>query len=179
MKTNDDDIIISTTGHTSREVYKIREELGQEHKKNFYCIGSMGHVSQIALAIAENTNKRVICLDGDGSLAMHLGNLLDIFHFDNKRISYIVFNNHAHLSVGGQKTSWGSLDIFNFLKLTKSGQVFSLAKKVDIESTIEKILMSQKSLLEVKVKNIVTNNLPRPKETPKALKEQFMRFLDE
>ena len=42
--------------------------------KNSFYSGGMGHSSSIALGIAEsNQDKQIICLDGDGSLLMHMG----------------------------------------------------------------------------------------------------------
>ena len=69
---NDDDIIISTTGFTSRELFECREQMNQDHHNDFLTIGSMGHASQIALGIAMSTDRQVFCLDGDGSLIMHI-----------------------------------------------------------------------------------------------------------
>lgn len=46
------DIIISTTGKASRELFEYREFLKQGHEKDFLTVGSMGHSSSIALGIA-------------------------------------------------------------------------------------------------------------------------------
>ena len=45
---SEDDIFISTTGKTSRELYEIRDGLGMG-QKDFLTVGSMGHSSSIAL----------------------------------------------------------------------------------------------------------------------------------
>ena len=37
----------------------------------------MGHASQIALGMSLNT-KKIICLDGDGAVLMHLGGMTSI-----------------------------------------------------------------------------------------------------
>ena len=66
-------IIISTTGKTSREVFEIRERNKQSHNQDFLTVGSMGHCSSIALGIAiAKPNRKIVCIDGDGSLLMHL-----------------------------------------------------------------------------------------------------------
>ena len=70
------DIIVSTTGHISREVYETRERLRQNHKQDFLTVGSMGHSSSIALGIAlEKPDRNIYCFDGDGALLMHQGAL--------------------------------------------------------------------------------------------------------
>ncbi len=49
---NCDDLILSTTGKTSRELYEVCSEDSRGHSNNFYNVGSMGHVSAIGLEIA-------------------------------------------------------------------------------------------------------------------------------
>ena len=57
----ENDLIISTTGMISREVFHVKERPG-----NFYMIGSMGLASSFGMGIAMiNKNKRVVVLDGD------------------------------------------------------------------------------------------------------------------
>lgn len=168
--------LICTTGHTAREVYKIRNELNQAHSDDFYSIGGMGHTSQIALGVCENTQKQIICLDGDGSLLMHLGNIIPIINSKLSNINYIVFNNESHLSVGGQKTSWGNYPICDVFR----ERGCTLGHKKEIGKMIEKIIKPNSPIfLEVKVENKVEQNLPRPTETPNELKKIFMEKLNE
>ncbi len=47
-----EDVIISTTGKASRELFEIRERRAQGHGRDFLTAGSMGHSSSIALGIA-------------------------------------------------------------------------------------------------------------------------------
>lgn len=87
---NDSDIFISTTGKTSRELYEIRKNKG-DAQKDFLTVGSMGHVSSIALGVAIGLKKqRVICLDGDGSLIMHLGSLPIIGAISPKNLIHVI-----------------------------------------------------------------------------------------
>ena len=46
------DIIVSTTGMISRELFEYRTQMSQGHERDFLTVGSMGHASQIALGIA-------------------------------------------------------------------------------------------------------------------------------
>ena len=63
-----------------------------------------------------NKNK-IICVDGDGSLLMHLGSIKTAVTFANKNLKYVLLNNNSHDSVGGQSTH---ANIINFEKLSKS-----------------------------------------------------------
>ena len=68
-----DDIVVSTTGMTSREVFEARAQKNQGHQQDFLTVGGMGHASQIALGIAlQKTNRQVWCLDGDGLSLIHI-----------------------------------------------------------------------------------------------------------
>src|SRR6056297_3030366 len=106
-----DEVIVSTTGKTSRELFECREALGQPHFSDFLTVGSMGHSSQIALGIAiSKPSKKVICLDGDGAMLMHMGGLAIVGHAAPKNFIHIVINNGAHESVGGQPTAGFNID---------------------------------------------------------------------
>jgi len=100
----DTDVVVSTTGKTSRELFEIREERG-ECGRDFMTVGSMGHCSQIALGVAlSRPDKRVICMDGDGSALMHLGGLALVGQSSISNFVHVLLNNGAHDSVGGQPT---------------------------------------------------------------------------
>lgn len=70
-----DDVVVSTTGKTSREVFELRQQRG-EPASDFLTVGGMGHTSSIAMGVALAAPKRrVIAIDGDGSMLMHMGAL--------------------------------------------------------------------------------------------------------
>ena len=82
--------IISTTGMISRELYEIRKNNNQKNFNDFLVVGSMGHASQIALGMSLNTKKKIICLDGDGAMLMHLGGMTSIGSLNLKNFIHIV-----------------------------------------------------------------------------------------
>lgn len=99
---NKNEIFVATTGFTSRELYELRIERGQDHSRDFLCVGSMGHTSALALGISlRKPTRNVICLDGDGSLIMHMGNMATIGQHKPSNLIHILLNNEAHESVGG------------------------------------------------------------------------------
>ncbi len=107
-ETRPGDIIVSTTGKASREIFEYRES----HERDFLTVGSMGHASQIALGIAlAKPGRRVFCIDGDGALIMHLGGLAIIGDKAPPNYVHVVINNGAHESVGGQPTVGFKIDI--------------------------------------------------------------------
>ena len=176
---NNDDIIISTTGHTSRELFELREASSQGHEKDFLTVGCMGHSSSIALGIAlEKPNRNVYCFDGDGALIMHMGALSVIGQLKPKNFRHIVFNNFAHDSVGGQPTAADNINIPAIAKANGYNAAFSAETKEDIINTIKKMKkMDGPVLLEVKVSKGARKDLGRPTKTPIENKEDFMEFL--
>lgn len=109
--------IFSTTGYTSRELYQLRK-LNKSNVKDFLNVGAMGHTSMIALGYSlKNKKKKTLCLDGDGSLIMHMGTLPVIGENSAKNFKHVVFNNEEHESVGGQKTPQKNV---NFKRLSLS-----------------------------------------------------------
>ncbi len=96
--------IVSTTGYTSRQLLQVRIALNQSSENDFLVIGGMGHAISIATGLAiTNTQKRVLCIDGDGSLSMHTGSLFRSAKQQN--LTHLVINNQSHDSVGGQRTT--------------------------------------------------------------------------
>lgn len=101
----DGDIIVGTTGKTSRELFEVREQHGEIHSSDFLTVGSMGHASGIALGLAMHSSRRIWCLDGDGAALMHLGAMATIGHVKPDNLIHVIFNNQAHESVGGMPTT--------------------------------------------------------------------------
>jgi phosphonopyruvate decarboxylase len=167
--------IISTTGYTSRELMKLRENPLTSKGSDFYMVGGMGHSAMVALGISINNKKEVVCLDGDGSILMHLGSLSKIGLFAKKNFKHILLNNYSHESVGGQKTLSKKV---NFKTLTKSmgyKKYFFLKNNQNIQNKIKKFLNSDgPSFLEVCIKNESIKNLPRPVDLH-LIKKKFMK----
>ena len=171
---NKKDRIISTTGYTSRELFQLRKNHKKNKGKDFYMVGGMGHSSMVALGVSLKSKNNVICLDGDGSLLMHMGALATCGVFGKKNFKYILLNNSAHESVGGQETV---ADRINFSLLSKSlGFKFYalINNKNKHEKIIAKFLNSfGPSFLEIKIQVKSMKNLSRPSNL-KIIKNNFM-----
>ena len=173
-KLSNDDLVVSTTGKPSREVYEYRVAKQQGHQNDFLTVGSMGHCSQIALGVALNTNRNVYCLDGDGALIMHMGALSIIGDAGPPNFKHIVLNNGAHDSVGGQPTVAFDISITQIAKASGYENVFIAEKEDELNSALESLQKEDgPALLEVRVKKGARNSLGRPKSTPKENKKLF------
>nr|MCR5403549.1 phosphonopyruvate decarboxylase [Butyrivibrio sp.] len=97
VEASENDLIVSTTGKASRELFELREANGSGHEKDFLTVGSMGHCSSIALSVAAfHPERRVWCVDGDGAMLMHMGSLPVIAQSHPKNMIHVVINNGAH-----------------------------------------------------------------------------------
>lgn len=175
------DMIISTTGKASRELFELREAAGKSHGQDFLTVGSMGHASGIALGIAlQKKDKKVYCFDGDGALIMHMGVLSTIGQLQPKNFNHIIFNNFAHDSVGGQPTAADAIDILGLAKANGYKAVFSAESGEEIEQAMKKMKPEAgPALLEIRCNKGARKNLGRPTQTPLENKKQFMGFLGE
>ncbi len=176
-----DDIVVSSTGKISREVFEVRNKLGQGHENDFLMVGSMGHASQIALGIALNKpNRRVVCLDGDGAVIMHMGGLSTIALKKPHNFKHVILNNCAHDSVGGQPTA---APILNCKKIAEGSGYTKAITASDSSSLNDMILellnTDGPSMLEVKVKKGSREDLSRPDIGPIERKKMLMRLLEE
>lgn len=171
--------IISTTGMASRELYEAREEIGEDHNSDFLTVGGMGHASSIAQGIAKNISpSKVICIDGDGALIMHMGSMIYGSKYEN--YIHIVINNGAHDSVGGQKTLADDVDLSEIALACGYKNIFSVKNKVELSDIISKCDSIDGSIfIEVKCKTGFRGNLGRPKESPFINREKFMQYLQD
>lgn len=174
-----EDIIISTTGKASRELFEIREANGQPHCYDFLTVGSMGHSSSIALGIAlQKPHSRVWVIDGDGALLMHMGSLAVIGAMAPKNLVHVVINNCAHETVGGMPTAAGSIDI------TKVAEGCGYTRAVSCESfeQLDSALAQAKQgeglcLIEAKSAIGSRADLGRPTTTAAENKAAFMEYI--
>ena len=167
--------IVSTTGHISRELMKIRSEKKLKKGRDFYMVGGMGHSNSVSLGMCLQSKKQIICLDGDGSLLMHLGSMFTSGFSNKNNFKHILLNNNVHESVGGQATG---AELVKFEQLSKSlgyKSYFRISRNSEIITVLKKFLKYNKSsFLEVLIKSNMPQDLPRPKNLIE-IKNNFMK----
>ena len=173
-----DDIVIATTGKASRELYEIRKA-DKQSMHDFLTVGSMGHVSSIAMGVAlGQEQKNVICIDGDGSLLMHMGSMGVIGDKKIKNIKHFVINNGCHESVGGQISAGSTIDFCKIAKACRYTYVKRCENMQDLKSTVKESKgLKGPVFIEVYVNNDSARDLGRPKESPIENKKNFVNFL--
>ena len=167
--------IISSTGYNSRELFYARKSYNLKKGDDFYMVGGMGHTSSVSLGYSLFTKNKTVCIDGDGSLLMHLGSIKTLGEFSNKNLKYILLNNNSHDSVGGQSTYMKNVNFKNLSKSLGFKSFYQITNKTNLNKKIKNFLDKKSlSFLEVKISNNKITDLPRPKDLIK-LKKMFMK----
>ena len=166
------ELIVCNLGAPSRELYNIKDR-----KENFYMLGSMGLVSSIAFGLAiSKPNKKIVCIDGDGSLLMNLGSLSTIANNNPINLTLIVIDNSSYGSTGNQKTyTFGKTK----LEVIAKGAGFESIKVINKEEYIMPYLKNlgigcHFILIKVEPGNARVKNVPLK---PEELKKRFMRVI--
>ena len=176
---NDDDMIISTTGKSSRELFEYREANNQGHGNDFLTVGSMGHSSSIALGVALNKpERRIFCFDGDGAILMHMGSLALIGSMAPSNFYHVMFNNSAHESVGGLPTIMEDIQMNDVILSCGYKDVFNASNVDELNEVLPKFIQSEGPVfLNIAVSIGSRKDLGRPTTTPIENKNDFMKKL--
>ena len=173
------DVIVSTTGKASRELFEIREANRQGHQYDFLTVGSMGHSSSIALGIAaQKPERKVWIVDGDGAALMHMGAMAVLGASAPRNIAHVLINNGAHETVGGMPTAALKADMVRIAQ----GCGYPHAVRVDTFDALDRELAAAKArselaFIEVRCSIGARENLGRPTTTPMENKRGFMEYL--
>ena len=173
------DVIVSTTGMISRELFEYRTAMNEGHERDFLTVGSMGHASQIALGIAlEQPQRKVWCFDGDGASIMHMGSMAIVASKHPQNYIHVVFNNGAHDSVGGQPTVGLNIQLPAIADAVGYSASYSVTTKDELTAVLPVVKEEAGPvLLQVCVKKGNRKDLGRPTTTPIENKEALMEFL--
>jgi thiamine pyrophosphate-dependent acetolactate synthase large subunit-like protein len=100
-KTFGDAGVIASLGHPAYDLFAAGDR-----DTYFYTWGSMGLASSIGLGLAmAQPGRRIVVLDGDGSLLMNLGSLATIGWVKPANLVVIVWDNAVYGTTGGQDTA--------------------------------------------------------------------------
>ncbi len=107
--------------------------------------GAMSKASDVALGMAlAQPGRKILCLDGDGSLLMNLGAMVTIANKAPKNLVHILFNNKVYAVTGGQpipgseNTDWEGL-----AKSAGYTKVFTFDNLEDMTNGIDEALAAE------------------------------------
>ena len=103
-----DEAVIGGIGYTNFDLWAASESASGRRQQNFYMLGSMGLAVPIALGVAiAQPSRKVIALEGDGSVLMQLGSLSTVAARGPKNLCIVIMDNGAYQITGGQVTATG------------------------------------------------------------------------
>jgi len=106
METITDEIVVSSCGLISREIFATKDR-----DLNFYNQGAMGSTLGIGIGLAiSKPEKKVVVIAGDGEILMSLRTLVLMKKLDLPNLSLFILDNKAYESTGGQPTCSDSID---------------------------------------------------------------------
>lgn len=167
-------VLLATTGKTGRELYELNDS-----PNNFYMVGSMGCVSSLGLGIAlAQPKKNIIVIDGDGALLMRMGSLATNGYYRPNNLLHVLLDNNCHDSTGGQITVSANM---NFIELAASAGYKNAFYAHDI-SDLEKFIRSWKThngltFVYMKIAKGSKSILGRPNLSPHQVGERLMKFI--
>ena len=165
-----DALIVSNLGSNTYDLYALGHRPG-----NFYMWGAMGLTASVGLGLAlARPGRRVVVLDGDGSLLMNLGALATAAAQAPANLVHVVWVNGLWQETGGQPIATsGAAD------LAAIGRGAGLHKVVEAEDTEALDAALARALSEpgpwlVVARVAETGSQPPPPVQPIANRDEFM-----
>lgn len=132
-----DTSFVGTTGNVAREMYSFMPET-----KNFYMAGNMGGALAVGFGAAK-AGKNVVVCGGDAEFVMHMGGLTTAGRYAKDiNLTYVLFDNEANKSTGGQNTYQTHL---NYIGIAKSSGLNCHEKMLtDVQEFADTLAAAQK-----------------------------------
>lgn len=113
------------------------------------CVGFMGGASALGLGIAlARPDRRVIVLDGDGSLLMQLGSLASIAGARPRNLTHLVFKNGVYHTSGSQDIPGGlTVDFVAMAKGAGYKSAYAVRELDDFERRLPSMLGDEGPLM--------------------------------
>lgn len=127
-----DELVICNIGYPSRELYAVNDS-----SNHFYMLGSMGMASSIGLGLALAQKRKVVVLDGDGSLLMNLGSLATIYNQSPPNLVLVVIDNECYGSTGSQCSYASTVDLKKVAEGVGIKKTFFFSDTIDFKKALE------------------------------------------
>ena len=149
-----------------------------DRPQNFYMLGSMGLAAPVALGVAlAQPGRRVVALEGDGSLLMNLGCLATIALAAPRNLTVVVWDNGAYQITGNQRSATaGATDL---VAVARGAGIAGSAWAADAEE-FERLVgraLREDGPWMIGARVDAAPGAGRPERDPVLLKDRFMRGL--
>jgi thiamine pyrophosphate-dependent acetolactate synthase large subunit-like protein len=169
-KLKHEEAVIGGIGNTNFDLWAAGHR-----PQNFYMLGSMGLAFPIALGVAlAPPCRRVVALEGDGSLLMQLGSLTTIAALSPKNLTMVVMDNGLYQITGAQATPAASVaDIVAIAAACGLANSAWAADEEDFERLIDESLSADEpALIGVRIDD--KPGVGTTRRDPVQIRERFM-----
>ena len=164
-----DHLVVCNIGLPSQELHLIDDQ-----PTNFYMLGTMGLASSIGLGLALAQSKKVVAIDGDGSVLTNFGTLPTIANNATGNFTLLIIDNGSYGSTGDQPTYAGrKTSLAAVAKACGCDNVVECQDK-DTRAALEAALAGDQ--MTVIVCKCDSGNIPVPVITmdPVTIRDRFM-----
>lgn len=175
----DDELVISNIGVPSKELHEIRDS-----SSNFYMLGSMGMATPIGFGLSvaleeDGDDRKVIVIDGDGSVLMNFGELVTVYAQNPKNLILALIDNEAYGSTGSQITYASRVSLSNIARSIGFKEVYYIDAKESVDNIDMKDYLEKDGpvILHIKV-NAGNSSAPNIEYTPSQIKNRFMKTVE-
>jgi thiamine pyrophosphate-dependent acetolactate synthase large subunit-like protein len=168
-----DEAVIGGIGNTNFDLFAAGHR-----PQNFYMLGSMGLAFAIALGVAlAQPRRRVVGIEGDGSLLMNLGCLATIATVAPANLTLIVMDNASYQITGGQPTaSAAATDLVAVARSAGIGRSDWARDPDDFVRLVENALRAEgPSLIGARIDDAPAAG--QPARDPAQIRDRFMQAL--
>jgi len=158
-------IYLATTGRATRELHEQLLIQGVPCGHEFLNVGSMGHVTSVALGLATGNTQGlpIVCFDGDSACIMHMGSMATIGRYQPSHLLHIVLNNGVNESVGGQPSAGQMVKLTD---IAKACGYFTVGKQVETKEEILDSLRlfeneAKPCFLDIHVRQGIRSDMPK------------------
>lgn len=164
-----DQLVICNIGLPSQELHMIDDQ-----PSTFYMLGTMGLSSSIGLGLALAQDKKVIAIDGDGSVLTNFGTLPTIANNVADNFILLIVDNGSYGSTGDQPTYAGQKTSLTKVAIACGCENVVECAAEDTKAELEKALAGNK--MTIIVSKCESGNIPVPVITldPVVIRHRFM-----
>ncbi len=164
-----DQLVICNIGLPSQELHMIDDQ-----PSTFYMLGTMGLSSSIGLGLALAQDKKVIAIDGDGSVLTNFGTLPTIANNVADNFILLIVDNGSYGSTGDQPTYAGKKTSLTKVAIACGCENVVECSAEDTKAELEKALAGNQ--MTIIVSKCESGNIPVPVITldPVVIRHRFM-----
>ncbi|NOD77733.1 MULTISPECIES: sulfopyruvate decarboxylase subunit beta [unclassified Ruegeria] len=165
-----DQLVVCNIGIPSQELHAIDDQ-----PTNFYMLGTMGLASSIGLGLALAQDKKVIAIDGDGSVLTNFGTLPTIANNVADNFILLIVDNGSYGSTGDQPTYAGQKTSLAAVASACGCENVVECRAEDTKQAVEDALAGDKMTIIVAKCESGNAKMPVITMDPVVIRDRFMK----